>query len=177
MQYYASFRCIVILSSRALQRHESTRPDLLPAGSPSLLPPARLPGDYSEIPPGLCFLLTFSLKILKLPFTVKEDIVYAIIQTGGKQYRVGLGDVLRVEKLAGDVGETVTLDNVLLVASGEEVQVGQPLVAGAQVSGQILRQAKAKKILVFKKKRRKNFRRLRGHRQPYTALQIKDIQV
>jgi large subunit ribosomal protein L21 len=121
--------------------------------------------------------LTFSLKILKLSFTVKEDIVYAIIQTGGKQYRVGLGDVLRVEKLAGDVGETVTLDNVLLVASGEEVQVGQPLLAGAQVSGQILRQGKAKKILVFKKKRRKNFRRLRGHRQPYTALQIKDIQV
>jgi large subunit ribosomal protein L21 len=121
--------------------------------------------------------LTISSEILKLLFTVKEDIVYAIIQTGGKQYRVGPGDVLRVEKLTGDVGETVTLDNVLLVASGEEVQVGQPLVAGAQVTGQILRQGKAKKILVFKKKRRKNFRRLRGHRQPYTALQIKDIQV
>jgi large subunit ribosomal protein L21 len=108
---------------------------------------------------------------------VKEDIVYVIIKTGGKQYRVGLGDVLRVEKLAGDVGETVTLDNVLLVASGEEIRVGQPYVAGAQVTGQILRQGKAKKILVFKKKRRKNFRRLRGHRQPYTALQIKDIQL
>lgn len=126
---------------------------------------------------GLCFLLTISQKILKLPFTVKEDTVYAIIQTGGKQYRVGPGDVLRVEKLIGDVGETVTLDNVLLVASGADVQVGQPLIAGAQVTGQILRQGKAKKILVFKKKRRKNFRRLRGHRQPYTALQIKDIQL
>jgi large subunit ribosomal protein L21 len=103
--------------------------------------------------------------------------VYAIIQTGGKQYRVGLGDVLRVEKLLGDVGETVTLNNVLMVATGDECMVGQPLVAGAQVTGQILRQGKAKKILVFKKKRRKNFRRLRGHRQPYTALQIKEIQL
>jgi large subunit ribosomal protein L21 len=103
--------------------------------------------------------------------------VYAIIQTGGKQYRVGLGDVLRVEKLLGEVGETVTLNNVLLVASGEELMVGQPLVAGAQVTGQILRQAKAKKVLIFKKKRRKNYRRLRGHRQPYTALQIKEIQL
>jgi large subunit ribosomal protein L21 len=125
----------------------------------------------------LCFLLTISPEILKLLFTVKEDIVYAIIQTGGKQYRVGPGDVLRVEKLTGDVGETISLNNVLLVASGEAVQIGQPLVAGAQVTGQILRQGKAKKILVFKKKRRKNFRRLRGHRQPYTALQIKDIQL
>jgi large subunit ribosomal protein L21 len=103
--------------------------------------------------------------------------VYAIIQTGGKQYRVGLGDVLRVEKLLGEVGETISLDKVLLVASGTEFLVGQPLVAGAQVFGQILRQAKAKKILVFKKKRRKNYRRLRGHRQPYTALQIKEIQL
>ncbi len=103
--------------------------------------------------------------------------MYAIIQTGGKQYRVGLGDVLRVEKLLGEVGETVTLNNVLLVASGEELMVGQPLVAGAQVTGQILRQAKAKKVLIFKKKRRKNYRRLRGHRQPYTALQIKEIQL
>jgi large subunit ribosomal protein L21 len=103
--------------------------------------------------------------------------VYAIIQTGGKQYRIGLGDVLRVEKLLGEVGETVTLNSVLLVASGEELMVGQPLVAGAQVTGQILRQAKAKKVLIFKKKRRKNYRRLRGHRQPYTALQIKEIQL
>ena len=103
--------------------------------------------------------------------------MYAIIQTGGKQYRVGLGDVLRVEKLLGEVGDTISLDKVLMVASETEFMVGQPLVAGAQVIGQILRQAKAKKILVFKKKRRKNYRRLRGHRQPYTALQIKEIQL
>jgi large subunit ribosomal protein L21 len=103
--------------------------------------------------------------------------MYAIVQTGGKQYRVGPGDVLRVEKLPGEVGETVSLDSVLLVSAGEDFQVGQPFLAGAQVTGQILRQGKAKKILVFKKKRRKNFRRLRGHRQPFTALQIKEIQV
>ena len=103
--------------------------------------------------------------------------MYAIIQTGGKQYRVGLGDVLRVEKLSGEVGETVTLDNVLLVAGEDNFQVGQPFVAGAQVTGQILRQGKGKKILVFKKKRRKKYLRLRGHLQPFTALQIKEIQL
>jgi len=103
--------------------------------------------------------------------------VYAIIRTGGKQYRVGLGDVLRVERLPGEVGDDVALNDVLLVAAGGEFQVGQPVIDGASVTGQILRQGKAKKILVFKKKRRKNYRRLRGHRQPYTALHIKEIQL
>ncbi len=103
--------------------------------------------------------------------------MYVIVQTGGKQYRVGLGDVIRVEKLPGEVGDTVALDKILLAATEGNVQIGQPYLAGAQITGQILRQGKAKKILVFKKKRRKNYRRLRGHRQPYTALQIKEIQV
>ncbi len=103
--------------------------------------------------------------------------MYVIVQTGGKQYRVGLGDVIRVEKLPGAVGDMVALDKILLAATSEEVQIGQPYLAGAQITGQILRQGKAKKILVFKKKRRKNYRRLRGHRQPYTALQIKEIQL
>lgn len=103
--------------------------------------------------------------------------MYVIVQTGGKQYRVGLGDVIRVEKLPGEVGDIIALDKILLAASDANLQIGQPYVAGAQVTGQILRQGKAKKILVFKKKRRKNFRRLRGHRQPYTALQIKEIQL
>jgi len=103
--------------------------------------------------------------------------VYVIVQTGGKQYRVGLGDVIRVEKLPGEVGDMVALDKILLAATEADVQIGQPYLAGAQITGQILRQGKAKKILVFKKKRRKNYRRLRGHRQPYTALQIKDIQL
>ena len=103
--------------------------------------------------------------------------MYAIIQTGGKQYRVSPGDMLRVERLPGERGDEVTLDQVLLVADGQDIRVGQPLVADAKVTGQILRQGKAKKILVFKKKRRKNYRRRQGHRQLYTALQIQDILV
>jgi large subunit ribosomal protein L21 len=103
--------------------------------------------------------------------------VYAIIQTGGKQYRVSPGDQLRVERLPGARGDAVTLDQVLLVADGQDLKVGQPLVAGAAVTAQILRQGKAKKILVFKKKRRKNYRRKQGHRQLYTALQVQEIIV
>ena len=103
--------------------------------------------------------------------------MYAIIQTGGKQYRVAPGDVLRVERLGGERGDEVVLDQVLLVADGANVQVGAPLVEGASVRGEIMRQGKAKKILVFKKKRRKNYRRKQGHRQLFTALQVKEIIV
>lgn len=103
--------------------------------------------------------------------------MYAIIETGGKQYRVAPGDVLRVERLPGNVGEEITLNKVLLVSAGEEFLVGRPWLLGAQVYAQILRQGRAKKILVFKKKRRKNYRRLRGHRQYYTSIRINEIQV
>jgi large subunit ribosomal protein L21 len=103
--------------------------------------------------------------------------LFAIIQTGGKQYRVSPGDVLRVERLSGERGEEVVLDQVLLVADGPDLRIGQPLVEGARIQGIILRQGKAKKIIVFKKKRRKNYRRKQGHRQLYTALQIKEIIV
>jgi large subunit ribosomal protein L21 len=103
--------------------------------------------------------------------------VYAIIQTGGKQYRVSVGDVLRVERLSGERGDEVVLDQVLLVTDGEQTQVGRPLVENATVRGQILQQGKAKKVLVFKKKRRKNYRRRQGHRQLFTALQIQEILV
>uniref|UniRef100_A0A7C5AMD1 Large ribosomal subunit protein bL21 n=1 Tax=Desulfobacca acetoxidans TaxID=60893 RepID=A0A7C5AMD1_9BACT len=101
--------------------------------------------------------------------------MFAIVQTGGKQYRVSPGDILRVERLPGERGDEVSLEQVLLVAQSEEVQVGQPLVPGARVLAEILRQGKAKKIMVFKKKRRKNYRRKQGHRQLYTAIQIKEI--
>ena len=101
----------------------------------------------------------------------------AIVQTGGKQYRVAPGDILRVERLPGERGDEVLLEQVLLVADGDNIQVGQPLVAGARVVSEILRQGKAKKIIVFKKKRRKKYRRKQGHRQLYTALQIQDISV
>ena len=103
--------------------------------------------------------------------------MFAIVQTGGKQYRVSPGDVLRVEHLPGERGDEVLLEQVLLVADGDAIQVGQPLVAGARVVSEILRQGKAKKIIVFKKKRRKKFRRKQGHRQLYTALEIKEIVV
>jgi large subunit ribosomal protein L21 len=101
--------------------------------------------------------------------------VYAIIKTGGKQYRVAPGDVLRVEYLPGERGDEVVLDQVLLVTDGVAVQVGQPLVPNATVRTKIVRQGKGKKILVFKKKRRKNYRRRQGHRQLFTALQIDEI--
>jgi len=106
-----------------------------------------------------------------------EAAVYAIIQTGGKQYRVAPGDVLRVERLPGERGDEVILDQVLLVTDGDAVQVGQPLVANATVRTQIVRQGQGKKILVYKKKRRKNYRRKQGHRQLFTALKIGEIIV
>jgi large subunit ribosomal protein L21 len=106
-----------------------------------------------------------------------EATVYAIIQTGGKQYRIAPGDVLRVERLPGETGDEVILDQVLLVTDGVAVQVGQPLVPNATVRTQIVRQGKGKKVLIFKKKRRKNYRRKQGHRQLFTALQIQEIIV
>jgi large subunit ribosomal protein L21 len=100
--------------------------------------------------------------------------MYAVIKTGGKQYRVAQGDKLRVEKLPGNVGDTVTLGEVLLVG-GESVKIGRPLLAGAKVEAKIVAQDRAKKIIVFKFRRRKNYRRKNGHRQPFTALEITGI--
>jgi large subunit ribosomal protein L21 len=101
--------------------------------------------------------------------------MYAVIKTGGKQYRVAEGDRLRVEKLAGNVGDAVTFDTVLLVGSGDGVKVGAPLVSGAKVQAKITAQDRAKKIIIFKFRRRKNYRRKTGHRQPFTALEITGI--
>lgn len=100
---------------------------------------------------------------------------YAVIRTGGKQYRVAEGDVVKVEKLAGEVGETVVLPDVLFIG-GEEVKIGAPLVANAKVTGEIVGQIRAKKVLVFKKKRRKSYSRQRGHRQYQTTLKITGIE-
>ena len=101
--------------------------------------------------------------------------MYAVIKTGGKQYRVAQGDRLRVEKLAGNVGDTVSLGEVLLVGQGDGVKVGAPLVSGAKVEAKIVAQDRGKKIIIFKFRRRKNYRRKTGHRQPFTALEITDI--
>jgi len=102
--------------------------------------------------------------------------MYAIMASGGKQYRVQEGDVLRLEKIDGDVGASVSFDQVLMVSDGEEVQLGRPVLDGATVHASIVEQDKAKKILVFKFKRRKRYRRKLGHRQPYTAVRIEKIE-
>jgi large subunit ribosomal protein L21 len=102
--------------------------------------------------------------------------MYAVVATGGKQYKVEEGDVLRFEKLSGDVGDEVTFDQVLLIADGEEVRIGQPLVEGAMVKGNIIEQGKSKKVIVFKYKRRKRYRRKQGHRQQFTAVKISAIE-
>jgi large subunit ribosomal protein L21 len=101
--------------------------------------------------------------------------MYAVVNTGGKQYKVQAGDVLRVEKIPGDVGSPVTFDKVLMVADGEDVTIGQPMLEKASVKGTIVEQGKAKKIIVFKYKRRKRFRRKQGHRQAFTAVKIDSI--
>ena len=104
--------------------------------------------------------------------------MYAVIRTGGKQYRVASGQVIKVERLDGDVGDTVALDQVLMVGDdGGEQKIGSPLIEGAQVTAEVLEQGKAPKVIVFKKKRRKNYRRKRGHRQLQTVLRIRDIAV
>ena len=102
--------------------------------------------------------------------------MYAIIKTGGKQYRVAEGDVVMVEKLAANEGEAVTFDQVLTVVKDDEVVVGKPLVEGAKVTAKVEAQGKDKKILVFKYKAKSNYRRRQGHRQPFTKVQIKKIE-
>ena len=104
--------------------------------------------------------------------------MYAVIKTGGKQYRVAAGDKLRVEKLAGNVGESITFGEVLMIGANDPegaVTIGQPLVKGAKVEAKIIAQDRAKKIIVFKFRRRKNYRRKAGHRQPFTALEITQV--
>jgi len=101
--------------------------------------------------------------------------VYAIVETGGKQFRVQEGDVVFVEKLNAEPEATVTLDKVLLVSNGDTINVGAPYVDGATVSAKVLAQGKAKKIIVFKFKPKKGYKRKQGHRQLYTKLQIEKI--
>ena len=101
--------------------------------------------------------------------------MFAVIRTGGKQYKVATDDVITVEKLAGEAGATIELGDVLMVGDGASVSTGAPLVAGASVSATLVEQRRADKIIVFKKKRRHNYRRKNGHRQPYTELKITGI--
>jgi large subunit ribosomal protein L21 len=100
---------------------------------------------------------------------------YAVIRTGGKQYRVAPGDLLRLERLEGDVGSAVEFAEVLLASADDTVRIGTPLVSGARVRGTIVAQGRDRKILIFKKKRRKNYRRRRGHRQSITTVRVTEI--
>lgn len=101
--------------------------------------------------------------------------MYAIIETGGKQYKVQEGDTLRVELLDAEVGQTVEIDKVLMVNKDGQVKVGNPYVAGAKVELKVQEHGKGKKIIVFKYKPKKNYRRKQGHRQPYTAVVVEKI--
>ncbi len=100
--------------------------------------------------------------------------MYAVIRTGGKQYRVAQGDVLRIEKVTGESGAEVKFDEVLMVGGTEDVKVGKPTLSGAKVVGTILRQAKARRVLHFRKEK-EGWTRLRGHRQPFTEVKITSI--
>jgi large subunit ribosomal protein L21 len=101
--------------------------------------------------------------------------MYAVFATGGKQYRAAVGDIVRVERLEGEVGDTLTLEEVLLVGGEAGVKVGQPKVEGANLTCEIVGQGRHRKIIVFKHKRRKSYRKKQGHRQYFTALKVKEI--
>ncbi|MBW2167359.1 MAG: 50S ribosomal protein L21 [Deltaproteobacteria bacterium] len=101
--------------------------------------------------------------------------MYAVVSSGGKQYKVQKGEILRVEKISGDIGAPVSFDKVFMFSDGENVNIGQPVLENISVNGHIVEQDKSKKIIVFKYKRRKRYRRKQGHRQQYTAVKIDNI--
>ena len=101
--------------------------------------------------------------------------MYAVIETGGKQYKVSEGDVIFIEKLDAEAGAAVTFDKVLAVGEGADIKVGAPSVAGASVEASVVKNGKSKKIVVFKMKPKKGYRKKQGHRQPYTKVEIKKI--
>ena len=98
--------------------------------------------------------------------------MYAVVKTGGKQYRVSAGEKLRIESIPAEVGQEIVLDQVLVVADGDQLKMGTPLVAGATVKAKVLKQGRGDKVLIFKMRRRKHYRRSQGHRQNYTEIQI-----
>ncbi len=101
--------------------------------------------------------------------------MFAVVKTGGKQYKVSEGDVIQIEKLEAQVGDSVTLDQVLMIGDEDNVDLGSPFLSGIAVTGEVLDQTKGKKLIVFKKRRRKNYRRKNGHRQLLTRVKITGI--
>jgi large subunit ribosomal protein L21 len=107
-------------------------------------------------------------------FTERPD-MYALIKTGGKQYKVAAGEKIKVEQIAADVGQEITIDQVLAVGSGTDLKIGTPLVSGATVVATVLAQGKHDKVRIFKMRRRKHYQKRQGHRQTYTELQISAV--
>ncbi len=103
--------------------------------------------------------------------------MYAVLKTGGKQYRVTNGDIIEVEKLAGEAGDKILFDEVLYASDGKKITIGSPIIEKASVDAEIIKQAKDDKVLIFKKKRRQNYRRFKGHRQHITVVKIGDIKI
>lgn len=103
--------------------------------------------------------------------------MFVVIETGGKQYRVAPGDILRVERLEAKEGDLIEIQKILALGQGEDIKVEKPTLEKAKVLAEVISHGKSDKVLVFKMKRRKNYRRTRGHRQPYTQLKIKEIQL
>jgi len=101
--------------------------------------------------------------------------MYAVVKTGGKQYRVSAGEKLRIESIPAEVGQEIVLDQVLVVADGDQLKMGTPLVAGASVKAKVLKHGRGDKVLIFKMRRRKHYRRSQGHRQNYTEIEILGI--
>ena len=102
--------------------------------------------------------------------------MYAVIKTGGKQYRVTEGDLVKIEKIEGEIGKLVELDEIVLLVNDDRVEIGRPHLKDSKVIGEIVEHGKGKKIVVFKSKRRKGYRKKQGHRQQHTVLKIKEIQ-
>ena len=103
--------------------------------------------------------------------------MYAVVKTGGKEYRISKGDIIRLEKLDGKVGDQVALKDVLMVSQEGQVQFGTPHLTNVVVTGEIIQQMKGRKVLTYKMKKRKNYRRLKGQRQTYTYLKVNDISL
>ena len=103
--------------------------------------------------------------------------MYAVMKTGGKEHRVSKGDLIRVEKLEGKIGDHVEIKDILMVSQEDQVQVGKPYLTNAVIMGEIVQEVKGKKVMTYKMKRRKNYRRFKGHRQTYTYLKVNDISL
>lgn len=101
--------------------------------------------------------------------------MYAVVKTGGKQYRVTAGEKLKIEQIPADIGSEIVLDQVLMVADGENISLGNPLVAGAAVNAKVIAQGRGEKIRIFKMRRRKHYRKTQGHRQNYTEIEVLGI--